>query len=88
MEIKILNINIWAVELSALELFFKSPSVELEQRVERLAFEIDKICPDVVVFQEVWTEKRKNLMVQLMKQKGYLYSVAKFKRRKWLARHI
>jgi endonuclease/exonuclease/phosphatase family metal-dependent hydrolase len=84
MEIKILNINLWAVELSALELFFKSPSVELEQRIGRLAHEIDKISPDIVVFQEVWSEKRKNLMIQMMKEKGYFYSVAKSSAQGWL----
>ena len=73
-ELKILNLNMWAVEVWVPEFIAKSPSVDLEERTQRLPREIAKLNPDLVVFEEVWTDARANKIKELLKPLGYVYS--------------
>ncbi len=83
-ELKILNLNMWAVELWVPEFIAKSPSVDLEERLKRLPDEVAKLQPDVIVFEEVWSEKRIDQIVKTLKPQGFDYHVAKSASYGWL----
>ena len=76
-ELKILNLNMWAVELWVPEFIAKSPSVDLEERIKRLPSEVAKLSPDIVVFEEVWNAARAEQIAESLKPLGYAFSLAK-----------
>jgi endonuclease/exonuclease/phosphatase family metal-dependent hydrolase len=67
----------WAVELWVPEFIAKSPSVDLEERIARLPEEMKKLEPDVVIFEEVWSDARAEQIKRLLKPQGYVFSAAK-----------
>jgi len=82
-ELKILNLNMWAVELGWPEYFVSSPSLELNERIHRLPGEIAKLQPDLIVFEEVWSDNRAEEIKALLKPLGYAYNASKSSDRGW-----
>lgn len=85
-ELSVLNLNLWAVELGIPEFIAKSPSLDLEERTARLPKEIAKLQPDIVIFEEVWNEKRAAHIEELLKPLGYAYAAMKSEARGWILR--
>lgn len=83
-ELKILNLNMWAVELWVPEFVAKSPSVDVNERIARLPGEMAKLQPDVIVFEEVWNESRAEQIKKILKPQGYTFSAEKSANYGWL----
>jgi hypothetical protein len=83
-ELKILNLNMWAVELQLPEFIVKSPSVELDARMRRLPAEIAKLAPDIVVFEEIWSDARAEKVKDMLRAIGFAYSARGSAAHGWL----
>ena len=72
--LKVLSYNVWDVE-SWIPQFLVGPSRDLEIRLALIPDAIGRLNPDIVIFQEVWKNKRKFALIEKLKSYGYPYSV-------------
>jgi hypothetical protein len=73
-ELKVLNFNAWIVE-GWIPSFITTPSKDVDARIALLPAAIREINPDVIIFEEVWTEPRRAQLKTLLSETGYPYSV-------------
>ena len=71
---KVLNFNTWIVE-GWIPSFIATPSKDVDERISLIPKAVAELQPDVVIFQEVWTHRRRAQLAESFKKLGYTYSI-------------
>ena len=73
-QLKVLNLNAWIVE-NWIPSFIATASKDVDRRMELLPSAIDSVGADVVIFEEVWTSKRRTQLKRALYDLGFRFAV-------------